>query len=84
MKDVHALFARAYAREPFVRLLPLGELPQTKNVTYTNCCDIAIAEDARTNRVIVLVALDNLVKGAAGPAIQNMNILFNRSERVGL
>lgn len=83
-KDVHAVFTRAYAREPFVRLLPLGELPQTKNVTHTNCCDIGIAEDPRTNRVIVLAALDNLVKGAAGQAVQNMNILFNRSEREGL
>lgn len=84
LKDVHALFSRAYAREPFVRLLPLGELPQTKNVTYTNCCDIGIAMDPRSRRVIVLAALDNLVKGAAGQAIQNMNILFNRPEREGL
>ncbi len=83
-KNVHALFARAYAREPFVRVLPVGELPQTKNVTYTNCCDIGITIDPRTRRVIVLAALDNLVKGAAGQAIQNMNILFNRPEREGL
>lgn len=84
VKKVHALFSKQYEGESFVRVLPLGTLPQTKNVSYTNCCDIGITEDPRSRRIIVLAALDNLIKGAAGQAIQNMNILFNRPEQEGL
>ncbi len=79
-----ALYADFYRNEPFVRVLPEGELPQTKNVTHTNCCDIGITQDVRTRRVIILSAIDNLVKGAAGQAIQNMNLLFDRPETEGL
>jgi N-acetyl-gamma-glutamyl-phosphate reductase len=82
--ELRQRFADFYANEPFVRVLPLGELPETKNVTYTNNCDIGITQDARLNRVIVLSALDNLVKGAAGQAIQNMNLCFHRPETEGL
>lgn len=82
--DLRSLFARFYEREPFVRLLPDGELPQTKNVVHSNYCDIGITQDARTNRVIVLAALDNLVKGAAGQAVQNMNLCFKRPETEAL
>jgi N-acetyl-gamma-glutamyl-phosphate reductase len=78
------LFLRFYENEPFVRILPDGELPQTKNVTYTNYCDIGITQDARMRRVIVLAAIDNLVKGAAGQAVQNMNLCFHRPETEGL
>ena len=74
-EDVRAYFIRAYENEPFVRILPGGELPQTKNVTNTNYCDINITQDSRSNRVIVMAALDNLVKGAAGQAVQNMNVM---------
>ena len=79
-----SLFEGRYHGEPFIRVLPEGELPQTKNVTNTNYCDIGIAQDARMSRVIVFSALDNLVKGAAGQAIQNMNLLLNREETRGL
>ncbi len=82
--ELRSLFARFYEREPFVRVLPEGELPQTKNVVQTNYCDIGITQDSRTNRVIVFAAIDNLVKGAAGQAVQNMNILFKRPETEGL
>lgn len=83
-KDLLELFREFYANEPFVRVLPEGELPQTKNVVYSNTCDIGITQDARTRRVIVSAALDNLVKGAAGQAIQNMNLLFGRPETEAL
>lgn len=82
--ELHSLYARFYEREPFVRILPEGELPQTKNVVHSNYCDIGITQDARTNRVIVLSAIDNLVKGAAGQAVQNMNLCFKRPETEGL
>ena len=82
--QIRSLFLSFYEKEPFVRILPEGELPQTKNVSYTNYCDIGITQDKRTRRVIVIAAIDNLVKGAAGQAIQNMNILFNRPETEGL
>jgi N-acetyl-gamma-glutamyl-phosphate reductase len=77
-------FAAFYENEPFVRVLPAGELPQTKNVTHTNYCDIGITQDARLRRVIVVAALDNLVKGASGQAVQNMNLCFGRPETEGL
>jgi N-acetyl-gamma-glutamyl-phosphate reductase len=82
--DLLARYARAYENEPYVRVLPEGELPQTKDVAHTNYCDIGVTQDARAGRVIVIAALDNLVKGAAGQAIQNMNLCFNRPETEGL
>jgi N-acetyl-gamma-glutamyl-phosphate reductase len=83
-QDIHALYQKMYQGEPFVRVLPLGQMPQTKNVNNTNYCDIGLVQDERSKRIIVISAIDNLVKGAAGQAIQNMNILFNRSEWEGL
>jgi N-acetyl-gamma-glutamyl-phosphate reductase len=82
--ELRSLFARFYERESFVRVLPEGELPQIKNVVHSNYCDIGITQDARTNRVIVIATLDNLVKGAAGQAVQNMNLCFKRPETEGL
>jgi N-acetyl-gamma-glutamyl-phosphate reductase len=72
----------AYAREPFVRVLK--NLPDTKNVTGTNFCDISSRFDARTGRVILLSAEDNLVKGAAGQAVQNFNLMAALDETAGL
>jgi N-acetyl-gamma-glutamyl-phosphate reductase len=82
--DVRRIFSRFYENEPFVRVLPEGELPQIKNVTHTNYCDIGITQDERLNRVIVVSTLDNLVKGASGQAVQNMNLCFARPETEGL
>ena len=62
----------------------LEELPQTRWVRGSNLYDIALRVDGRTNRVIVMAAIDNMIKGAAGQAIQNMNLLFNRKESLGL
>ena len=72
----------AYAREPFVRVLK--NLPDTKNVTGTNFCDISCRFDARTGRVVLLSAEDNLVKGAAGQAVQNFNLMAALDEKAGL
>ena len=72
----------AYAHEPFVRIS--GQLPDTKNVTGTNFCDISTRFDERTSRLILLSAEDNLVKGAAGQAVQNFNIMSGLEETSGL
>ena len=82
--DLLELYRRHYENEPFVRVLPEGELPHTKNVSHTNYCDIGITQDPRLRRVIVVSAIDNLGKGASGQAVQNMNILCNRPETEGL
>ena len=83
-EDVDAAFAARYADEFFIHLLGRGAYPSTKYVRGTNYCDIAWHIDPRTHRVIVFSAIDNLVKGAAGQAIQNMNIALGLDERTGL
>ena len=81
---LESLYRDHYAGEPFVRMLPRGEFPEAKHVRGSNFCDVAVTFDARTNRAIVLSAIDNLVKGTAGQAVQDMNILFGLDERCGL
>ena len=83
-EQVDAAFEERYADEFFIRLLWRGAYPATKYVRGTNYCDIAWHIDRRTHRIIVLSAIDNLVKGAAGQAVQNMNIAFGLDERMGL
>lgn len=73
-----------YHVAPFVRVLPANTFPSTRAVTYSNFCDIAIAVDMRTQRLIVLTAIDNLVKGAAGQAIQCLNLMRGFPETAGL
>jgi len=82
--EVDALYLEIYRHEPFVRLLPPGVLPATQYVRGSNFCDIAVRFDKRTGRVIVLSAIDNLVKGAAGQAVQNMNLICGLPEGQGL
>ena len=77
-------YQKAYAHEPFVRLLEGKALPDTKNVVGTNVCEIAWRLDPRTGRLIVMSAEDNLVKGASGQAVQSMNILCGFPETAGL
>jgi N-acetyl-gamma-glutamyl-phosphate reductase len=84
LSDLRALYDHDYADEPFVRLLEAGELPRVKSVVGSNFCDLALFVDERTQRVIVLSVLDNLVKGAAGNAIQCLNLMFGWDERAGL
>ncbi len=78
------VYQEAYGSERFVRLLPEGRWPQTKDVAGTNCVDINVTVDERHGRAVVLAALDNLFKGAAGQAVQNMNLLFGLHEAEGL
>jgi len=78
------VYSAFYEGEPFVRILPEGVLPQTKAVFGSNHCDIGVVADARTRRAVVLAVLDNLVKGASGQAVQNMNIMFGVEETAGL
>jgi N-acetyl-gamma-glutamyl-phosphate reductase len=83
-EQVKESFRRDYGGEAFIRLLPGKEWPQTKSVAHSNFCDINVHVDERTNRVIAIAALDNLVKGAAGQAVQNMNLMFGFDETEGL
>lgn len=78
------VYQQYYANEPFVRVMPGGELPNVAWVRGTNFCDLGVVADPRTGRVIVVSAIDNLVKGAAGQAIQNMNLLCGFKEQLGL
>lgn len=73
-----------YNSEYFVRVLPDGAYADIHNIKYSNFCDISIHIDQRTNTLIAISAIDNMVKGAAGQAIQNMNILFGLDEKTGL
>lgn len=82
--DIKAVYEKYYKDEFFVRLTKEGVFPETKWVKGSNFCDIGFTVDERTNRVIVIGAIDNLYKGAAGQAVQNMNILFGFDEKTGL
>jgi N-acetyl-gamma-glutamyl-phosphate reductase len=78
------IYEQRYAAEPFVRLYNPGHLPDLRGVTRTNFCDIGVTVDGRTGRAVVVSAIDNLVKGAAGQAVQNMNLMFGFDETEGL
>ncbi|MHC6150187.1 N-acetyl-gamma-glutamyl-phosphate reductase [Bradyrhizobium elkanii] len=82
--DLRAELERAYANEPFVFVTKKGVLPQTQNVRGSNYVQIGVVADRIKNRAIVLSTLDNLVKGSAGQAIQNMNLMFGLPETTGL
>lgn len=78
------LYREFYAGEPFVRVLSRGSLPSTAFVRGSNFCDIAPLVDERTGRIIIISAIDNLVKGASGQAVQNMNLVCGFPEAMGL
>lgn len=78
------LYSDYYKDEFFVRVCQEGELPETKNVAGSNFVDIGVVYDERLQRAVVVSALDNIVKGAAGQAVQNMNIMFGLDEKTGL
>lgn len=82
--DVQAVFEQAYANEPFVTVLAKGQHPQTKSVTATNQVQIAIARPPQSDYVTVMVVEDNLIKGAAGQALQCLNIMWGLPETTGL
>jgi N-acetyl-gamma-glutamyl-phosphate reductase len=83
-EDLLTLFRKFYREAPFVRIRAEGQLPETKHVLHSNCCDIGLVSDARTGRVIVVTAIDNLVKGASGQAVQCFNLMAGLDERAGL
>jgi N-acetyl-gamma-glutamyl-phosphate reductase len=83
-RDLQALFAARYSDEQFVDVLPAGAHPETRSVRGANHCRIAVHRPQQGNTVVVLSVIDNLVKGAAGQAVQNMNVMFACSESTGL
>ncbi len=83
-EDVKAVYDKYYASEKFVRVLDQDVCPETKWVEGSNYVDIGFKIDPRTNRIIMMGAIDNLVKGAAGQAVQNMNLMFGLEESEGL
>jgi N-acetyl-gamma-glutamyl-phosphate reductase len=84
VEDLHTLLLKAYANEPFVHVLPFGEMPQTRHVRGSNMTFIGVAKDRIAGRAIIGSALDNLVKGASGQAVQNMNLMLGYPETTGL
>lgn len=82
--DLQALFEQRYIDEPFVDILPAGTMPETRSVKGANYCRISVFRPQQGDTVVVSSVIDNLVKGAAGQAIQNMNIMFDFEESLGL
>ncbi len=82
--DLQKLYEETFANEPFVDVMPAGSLPETRSVKGANVCRIAVYRPQGADTVVVLSVIDNLVKGAAGQAVQNMNIMFGLPESAGL
>jgi N-acetyl-gamma-glutamyl-phosphate reductase len=82
--DLLKVFEDHYRGEPFVRLYPKGRIPNTKDVRGSNYCDIGVVVDELGDRAVIVTAIDNLVKGASGEAVQNMNIMLGYPETTGL
>ncbi|MBU1063584.1 N-acetyl-gamma-glutamyl-phosphate reductase [bacterium] len=80
--DLQELYQNSYKNEPFVRVMEKGKVPEIKHVVYTNYCDIGMVISG--NRLILMSAIDNLIKGAAGQAVQNMNLMLGLDETLGL
>ncbi|MDF2662203.1 MAG: N-acetyl-gamma-glutamyl-phosphate reductase [Paenibacillus sp.] len=83
-EEVVNLFRSYYEGRKFVRIRPVGKYPATKEVSGSNYCDIGVSVDARTGRVTVISVIDNLMKGAAGQAVQNLNLMMGWDESTGL
>lgn len=82
--DLQAIYEEAYAAEPFVDVMPRGTSPETRSVRGGNLCRMAVSQSPAGRMAIVLSVIDNLVKGAAGQAVQNMNLMFGIDEKAGL
>jgi len=82
--EIRELYAAFFRDEPFVRVLPAGVMPSTGRVRQSNFCDISVNMDQGGSTLVIITAIDNMVKGAAGQAVQNMNILFGFDETEGL
>ena len=83
-EDLRELYKKFYQSHPFVRLLPVGSFPDTRNVRGANFCDLGLKVDADGRRVIVISAIDNLTKGASGQAVHNFNLMMGFPETMGL
>lgn len=83
-EQVYELYKETYKNERFVRVRPLGTFPSVKETAGSNFCDIGVAVDERTNRLTIVSVIDNLMKGAAGQAVQNANLMFGFDETSGL
>jgi N-acetyl-gamma-glutamyl-phosphate reductase len=83
-QDVTSLLDAFFSDRPFVRICPPGTFPDTRNVKGTNYCDIGLKVAERNRRLVLVSAIDNLVKGASGQAVQNMNIMYGFPETAGL
>lgn len=84
LEEVHKIYTETYKNEKFVRVLPLGKYADLKFVKFSNYCDISLHMDERNSTLIVVACIDNMFKGAAGQAVQNMNIMFGLEEDCGL
>jgi N-acetyl-gamma-glutamyl-phosphate reductase len=82
--DLQALYEQRYQDEPFVDVMPGGSMPETRSVQGSNVCRIAVHQPQNSDTVVVLSVIDNLVKGASGQAIHNMNIMFGLDEKTGI
>ncbi|SFP97159.1 N-acetyl-gamma-glutamyl-phosphate reductase [Nitrosomonas cryotolerans] len=82
--DLQTLYEQRYAKEPFVDVLPAGKHPETRSVRGSNLCRIAVHQPQGRNTAVILSVTDNLVKGAAGQAVQNMNLMFGFTETLGI
>jgi N-acetyl-gamma-glutamyl-phosphate reductase len=82
--QIHETLVQAYASEPFIEVLPMGEAPSTRHVRGSNFCHIGVVADRREGRTIVVSALDNLTKGSSGQALQNANLMLGIEETEGL
>ena len=83
-EEVLSAFQEHYQGEPFIRVYPKGKLPNTKNVRGSNYCDIGVKAHESEDRAVIVTAIDNVVKGASGEAVQNMNIMLGFPETMGL
>jgi N-acetyl-gamma-glutamyl-phosphate reductase len=80
--SVHSILSETYAKSPFVRVLPVGQLPNVQSVTKTNLCSIGVV--AKGSNAVIVSVIDNLVKGASGQAVQNLNLMFGFEPTAGL
>jgi N-acetyl-gamma-glutamyl-phosphate reductase len=83
-EDVLKIFNENYEKEPFIRIYPKGKIPNTKDVRGSNYCNIGVIVNESDSRAVIVTAIDNLVKGASGEAVQNMNIMLGYPETMGL
>ena len=84
LEEIHKIYKKQYENEEFVHVLLLGQTAEIKHVKYTNNCHISIHQNYRKNKLIIVSVIDNMVKGAAGQAIQNMNLLLGLPQNTGL